>query len=149
MFSARLAVATLMLAAQPAIGALAEETRHTPVPLVQSGRGWILDARVNDAVTGRFLLDTGATSCVITPLMADRLGLPPPTRQIEMNTAAGLIHAGVVRLERVTVGASTATRVHALILDAIEDDLDGVIGLNFLDRFSYTIDPRRGLLDLR
>jgi len=36
-----------------------------------------------------------------------------------------------------------------VVLDAIEDDLDGVIGLNFLDQFTYSIDPRRAILELR
>jgi len=138
----------LLVAALPVVRAAADESPGT-VPLVQSGRGWLLDARLNESVTGRFLLDTGATSCAITPLMAGRLGLFPPTRRIEIDTAAGPVAAGVVRLRSVTVGPHRADRVQALVLDAIEDDLDGVIGLNFLDRFVYAIDPRRGRLELR
>lgn len=72
-----------------------------------------------------------------------------PTRQIEVDTAAGPVRAGVVRLQSVAVGLQRADRVQALVLDAIEDDLDGVIGLNFLDQFTYAIDPRRGVLELR
>jgi clan AA aspartic protease (TIGR02281 family) len=138
----------LVLAAPPATRA-SSDGPHAPVPLVHSGRGWLLDARLNDQVTGRFLLDTGATSCVITSLMAGRLGLLPPARHVEVDTAAGPVRAGVVRLGSVTVGLRRADRVQALVLDAIEDDLDGVIGLNFLDQFTYAIDPRRGLLELR
>lgn len=147
--STQLLLVALLLGAQPAVRASSDGAPREPVHLVQSGRGWVLDARVNDHVTGRFLLDTGATSCVITPLMAGRLGLFPPTRQIEVDTAAGPIRAGVVRLQSVAVGLQRADRVQALVLDAIEDDLDGVIGLNFLDQFTYAIDPRRGVLELR
>jgi clan AA aspartic protease (TIGR02281 family) len=119
------------------------------VPLVQSGRGWVLDARVNDRVRGRFLLDTGATSCAITPLMAGRLGLFPPARYVMIDTAAGPIRGGVVRLGSLAVGSQRAERLQALVLNDLEGDLDGVIGLNFLDHFVYAIDPRRGLLELR
>jgi aspartyl protease family protein len=119
------------------------------VRLVQSNRGWVLEARVNNLVSGRFLLDTGATSCVITPLMAGKLGLFPPARQIEVDTAAGTVRAGVVRLHSRAVGVRRADEIQALVLDAVEDDLDGVIGLNFLDQFTYAIDPRRGVLELR
>jgi len=143
-----LAVA-LLLAAPPLVQALADGTSRASVRLVQSTRGWVLDARMNDLVTGRFLLDTGATSCVITPLMAGRLGLFPPTRHIEVDTAAGTVRAGVVRLQSVAVGLQRADQIQALVLDAVEDDLDGVIGLNFLDQFTYSIDPRRGMLELR
>lgn len=138
----------MLVALPPVVAAAAAEGDDRPVPLVQSRRGWILDARVNEHVTGRFLLDTGATSCVITPLMAGRLGLFPPTRHVEVDTAAGPVRAGVVRLDTIAVGPRSATRVQALVLDAIEGDLDGVIGLNFLDQFSFAIDPRRGTLEL-
>jgi len=119
------------------------------VPLVQSGRGWVLDARLNDRVAGRFLLDTGATSCVITPLLAGQLGLFPPTRFTQVETAAGPVRAGVVRLRSVSVGSTRAVAVQALVIDELEAGLDGVLGLNFLDRFTYAVDPRRGLLELR
>jgi clan AA aspartic protease (TIGR02281 family) len=145
----RFLLAAVLLAVPPAGRAFSDGTPRPPVHLVQSGRGWVLDARVNEHVTGRFLLDTGATSCVITPLMAGRLGLFPPTRHIEVDTAAGPVRAGVVRLRSVAVGLQRADAVQALILDAIEDDLDGVIGLNFLDQFTYAIDPRRRVLELR
>ncbi|HWP67496.1 MAG TPA: retropepsin-like aspartic protease [Candidatus Limnocylindria bacterium] len=147
--TSRWLLVALVLAAPPLARAFADGTPETPVRLVQSGRGWVLDARVNDHVTGRFLLDTGATSCVITPLMAGRLGLFPPQRHIEVDTAAGTVRAGVVRLQSVAVGPRRADRIQALVLDGMEDDLDGVIGLNFLDQFTYAIDPRRGILELR
>ena len=147
--SARSLLVAFLLAAPPAVRASSDGAPRPAVHLVQSGRGWVLDARVNDHVTGRFLLDTGATSCVITPLLAGRLGLFPPTRHIEVDTAAGPIRAGVVRLQSVAVGLKRADRIQALVLDAIEDDLDGVIGLNFLDQFTFAIDPRHGLLELR
>jgi clan AA aspartic protease (TIGR02281 family) len=144
----RSSLVALLLVAPPLVRASSGEP-PVPVPLVQSGRGWLLDARLNDRVTGRFLLDTGATSCAITPLIAGRLGLLPAGRHVDIDTAAGRIRAGVVRLQSVTVGRQRAHQVQALVLDAIEDDLDGVIGLNFLDQFTVAIDPRRGLLELR
>ena len=123
--------------------------RKQLVPIEGRGKLLIVEATINQRVTGRFLLDTGATSCVITPLMAGRLGLFPPTRHIEVDTAAGTVRAGVVRLHSLAVGVRRADEIQALVLDAVEDDLDGVIGLNFLDQFTYAIDPRRGVLELR
>jgi clan AA aspartic protease (TIGR02281 family) len=147
--SPRSFLVALLLAAPLAVWASSDGTPRVPVHLIQSGRGWLLEARVNDHVTGRFLLDTGATSCVITPLMAGRLGLFPPTRHIEVDTAAGPVRAGVVRLQSLAVGVRSAEAVQALVLEGFEDELDGVIGLNFLDQFTFAIDPRRGLLELR
>jgi len=147
--STRLLAVALLLGAPPLVQALADTSERASVRLVQSNRGWVLEARLNDHVSGRFLLDTGATSCVITPLMAGKLGLFPPQRHIEVDTAAGTVRAGVVRLHSLAVGVRRADEIQALVLDAVEDDLDGVIGLNFLDQFTYAIDPRRGVLELR
>jgi clan AA aspartic protease (TIGR02281 family) len=119
------------------------------VRLVQSGRGWVAEARLNDRVAGRFLIDTGATSCAITPLLAGQLGLYPPARHTDVETAAGTVRAGVVRLRSVAIGSRRAEAVQALVLDELERGIDGVLGLNFLDRFTYAIDPKRRLLELR
>lgn len=127
----------------------AADAASSGVPIVQSGRGWVLAARLNDRVAGRFLLDTGATSCVITPLVAGQLGLYPPTRYTQVETAAGPVRAGVVRLRSVAVGSQRAEAVQALVIDELEAGLDGVLGLNFLDRFTYAVDPQRRLLELR
>jgi clan AA aspartic protease (TIGR02281 family) len=150
MTRSRVLLFAALLAATP-FGAPAstDGTPRPAVPLVQSGRGWVLDARLNEHASGRFLLDTGATSCVITSLMAGRLGLFPPTRHVDVDTAAGPVRAGVVRLRTLAVGGRHADHVQALVLDTLDGGLDGVIGLNFLDQFTYAIDSRRGLLELR
>ena len=127
----------------------AETAARPVIRLVQSGRGWVVEARLDDRVPGRFLLDTGATSCVVTPLVAGQLGRFPPARHTDVDTAGGPVRAGVIRLRSLSVGPHRAEGVQALVLDELDPGLDGVIGLNFLDQFAYTIDARRGILELR
>jgi clan AA aspartic protease (TIGR02281 family) len=141
--------AALVLGALVATGTIVAADGTPGIPLVQTGRGWVAEARLNDRVAGRFLLDTGATSCAITPLLAGQLGLFPPTRHTQVETAAGTVRAGVVRLKSVAVGPHRAEAVQALVIDELERGIDGILGLNFLDRFTYAIDPRRGRLELR
>ena len=141
-------LAALLLAAPLAGWASSDGMPRAPVHLIQSGRGWLLDARLNDHVTGRFLLDTGATFCVLAPHLADQLGLRVD-ETIQMQTANGIIDAPVVQLRSLAVGQSNARDLRAVVHKAVSPPLDGVIGLNFLNQFSYSIDPRRRVLELR
>jgi clan AA aspartic protease (TIGR02281 family) len=118
------------------------------VRLVGDGAGWLVEATVNGRERGTFLLDTGATFCVVGPRLAKALRLRGDDT-IKMQTANGIIEAPIVQLQSLTVGGSNARDLRAVVHDAVEAPLDGVIGLNFLNRFSYSIDPRRRVLELR
>jgi len=109
---------------------------------------WIVGATLNGHVSGRFLLDTGATWCAITSRTAARLRLAQVGEHVDMQTAAGIVPMPLVRLGSVQVGGHRARRVQAVILPDEIGDLDGVIGMNFLNEFTYAIDPRRGVLEL-
>jgi aspartyl protease family protein len=118
------------------------------VRLVGDGGGWLVEATVNGRERGTFLLDTGATFCVVGPRLAKALRLRGD-EVIKMRTANGVVEAPVVELQSLTVGQSQAREVRAVVHEAVDAPLDGVIGLNFLNRFSYSIDPQRRVLELR
>jgi len=118
------------------------------VRLVGDGAGWLVEATVNGRARGTFLLDTGATFCVLAPHLADQLGLRGD-ETIQMQTANGIVDAPVVQLRSLAVGQSNARDLRAVVHKAVGPPLDGVIGLNFLNQFSYSIDPRRRVLELR
>jgi aspartyl protease family protein len=109
---------------------------------------WIVPATLNGRVQGRFLLDTGATWCAVTARTAARLRLPHVGEQVQMQTAGGLVPMPLVRIGSVEVGGRRARAVQAVILPEDLGDLDGVIGMNFLNEFVYAIDPRRAVLRL-
>lgn len=93
-----------------------------------------------------FLLDTGASTTLVTPEFARELGLRPIDR-IELVTMAGSQFLVRSQLERVTVGQQTATDVEVLISDlrevrTVEGKLCGVLGQNFLAQFNYLLDYR-------
>jgi clan AA aspartic protease (TIGR02281 family) len=120
------------------------------VPLDGNGHSWVVQATLNGRVTGRFLLDTGASYCVLAPTTAHRLGLPSSGDQAELRTANGVVHAPLVRLRTVDVGSNRARDVPAVVHAAVSAPLDGVIGLSYLNNFtSYSIDSRRRVLRLR
>ena len=144
------AIALLLLFAAP-LGARAEWAANgqNEVPLDGNGHSWFVRATLNGNVTGLFLLDTGASMCVIGPETARRLNLPPSAQQVELRTANGVVRAPVVQLRSVDVGGNRARDVQAVVHGAIGPPLDGIIGLSYLNHFSYGVDPRRRVLRLR
>ena len=118
------------------------------VPLDGNGSSWFVRATLNGNVTGTFLVDTGATLCVVGPSTARRLGVAPTGEQIELRTANGVVHAPVIRLRTVDLGGNRARDVSAVVHDSVPPPIDGIIGLSYLNNFTYSVDPRRRVLRL-
>ena len=119
------------------------------VPLDGNGGGWLVHATVNGKVRGLFLLDTGATYCVVGPSTARKLGLAGGPQQAELRTANGTVRVPVVTLATIDVGGNRARDVTAVVHAAIDPPIDGIIGLSYLNNFRYAVDPRRRVLRLK
>jgi aspartyl protease family protein len=141
------ALALLALAA-PAAAEWASAPR-SEVPLEGDGSTWIVRATVNGRASGRFLLDTGASLCVITPKLLERLGLRPSEDRVALQTANGVVTAPLVQLADLAVAGNRVGGVRAVVYGGVPSGLDGIVGLSFLNRFSYAIDPQRRVLRLR
>ncbi len=121
------------------------------VPLVQRGGALVVEATLNERFTGRFLLDTGATYCVVSREVARRAGLKGRAggRRVRLLTASGPVRAVLARARRVAVGEATARDVLvAVTRHPPVHGLDGILGLSFLGRFAYTVDAESGVLRL-
>lgn len=104
----------------------------------------VIPVTVNGSGPFEFMLDTGASTTLVTPEFARQLRLHPLDR-IELVTLAGSQILVRSELARVSVGAQTATGVETLISDlrevrAVEPKVRGVLGMNFLARFNFLID---------
>lgn len=92
----------------------------------------------------RFLLDTGSTHSAVTSAVADGLNLRPVARTT-MTASGGTVECLVVAMPVVEVGPArldrlTATELPAAAGVALGVDVDGILGQDFLARFSFTID---------
>jgi clan AA aspartic protease (TIGR02281 family) len=142
----RLALLLLLALVAPAA---AEPSLGSEVPLRGDGSRWIVQATLDGRARGLFLVDTGASYCVIAPALARELALVHTGATVSLHTANGIVRAPVVRLRTVDLGSTRAHDVQAIVHDAVGPEVDGVIGLNFLNQFRYAIDPRRRTLDLQ
>jgi clan AA aspartic protease (TIGR02281 family) len=117
----------------------------------EAGGGYSVTARVNDALTAKFIVDSGASVVVLPSDMIDTLtksGAIAPSDMLGRDTyvtADGRKHKGTrLMLRQLDVGGHTVTNVMASVAPAHAEPL---LGQSFLDKFkSWTLDNRRHVL---
>ena len=135
-------------APRPVDRAIARTERHD-IPLSGDGKHLIVDGTLNGTVSGPMLVDTGASYCVLTRGTAQKLGLKPRgARTIPVATANGQVDADFVEIEAVQLRGARLAGVDAVVMDAVEPPLIGIIGLNFLTRYRFSVDLAEGTLRL-
>jgi aspartyl protease family protein len=120
------------------------------IPLERAGGGWLAEVVVNGTRTARFLVDTGASICVIGPDLARELGIEPGpgARTIQLQTLSGRTSGALVTIPSLRVGDVEGHDVPAVVHDT-GPLMDGILGNTFLGRFAVTVDPARNALVLR
>ncbi|MFT5066891.1 MAG: aspartyl protease family protein [Yoonia sp.] len=108
------------------------------LPRARDGH-YYLTLEINE-VPIEFVVDTGATQVVLTQEDAKRIGLNPLALSYlgTANTANGTVRTAAVRLDTVSLGAITDTRVRAVVNDG---QMNGsLLGMTYLNNFdSITI----------
>jgi aspartyl protease family protein len=105
--------------------------------------------RVNDTVTGTFILDTGASYVTLSRGFAEHLGIYQlPSEEIIVQTAAGISSARLTTVDLIDVGGLRAERVNVAIIGSLSDNLDGLLGLSFLSRFDLSLDSVKGTMKI-
>jgi aspartyl protease family protein len=125
-------------------------SEETLVSLHRARGNWIAEVRLNDSRIARFVVDTGASTCVISPELAADLGVRPGARaeMVPMQVVGGVTAGPRIALASVRVGDAEVENV-AAVIHSIGPGIDGLLGNSFLGRFTVTLDPDRGVLILR
>jgi clan AA aspartic protease (TIGR02281 family) len=108
-------------------------------------------ATFNDRSDAEVLVDTGATMTALPTALANDLGydLRRPVRTVQVETANGKVIAPVVSLDAIDLQGARVTNVEAVVLPDGDAGLNRpLIGLNFLQHFSMTLDAQHGVLRL-
>jgi aspartyl protease len=139
--------------------ALAAAVPATPDPgantvPVRALRGYLMVAEVsiNDRGPFDFLVDTGSNTTLLDPGLAQELGLHAKDK---LQLASLSSAAGVPRyfLGKLTVGTNSLSNLEALAvpltqLRALDSNIRGILGMNFLLHFSFRLDFDRPALEL-
>lgn len=120
------------------------------IPIREGARSIRAPVVVNGGSRFEFLVDTGASLTAISQDMARELGyrIGPQLRWIRVRTANGVVEAPIVVLESLSIQGFTVENVEAIALPR-HGSKAGLLGLNFLNHFKYTVDANRGELRLQ
>ena len=123
---------------------------HPTKPLI------LLSTVVNGQGPFEFALDTGSSTTVVSPELAQRLGIQ--TVAIPNVTAGGghTIKASAGSVDALTIGVTTVRELPVMVADflnmlsqVVGAKLDGIVGYNLLKAFRVTIDYPNGTLHLQ
>jgi predicted aspartyl protease len=118
------------------------------VPVLSNGRSMIVNATMNQIMSGNFLVDTGATNTVISRRLANLLRLQPANRGV-VHTVGGPVSVGIAHLDSLKVGSAEVTNLPILVHDFSPDPrVEGLLGMDFLSRFQVGFDSQKNLIIL-
>ncbi|HZF10239.1 MAG TPA: aspartyl protease family protein [Thermoanaerobaculia bacterium] len=114
----------------------------------------LVPASVNGEEPHPFILDTGAGQCLLSPVLAGRLGIEPESER-QARGAGGPLTVSMARVRSLAVGSAREEDVQVAITGelarigtAIRARVEGVLGFNFLQRFRVELDYAQSVLRL-
>ncbi|MDH3221095.1 MAG: aspartyl protease family protein [Gammaproteobacteria bacterium] len=149
----RFAVLSLALLSTGAASSESGRVALTRLSLGEIG-GWLELSIEANAKTGRWLLDTGSSHNLVSAAFAEHHDLP--TRSlVSANTAFGKLQGAEVSLPTLRVGSLEQPGQTALVVDlslvvgAVAEGLDGILGMPFFDGFELELDLRNWDIEIR
>ncbi|MEC7641257.1 MAG: retropepsin-like aspartic protease [Nitrospinota bacterium] len=120
------------------------------IPLHPQGNQFFIDTRLNGQTQAKLLLDTGATTVVLSEKLAQKLGFNyfHTMPQVKAETAGGTIWAPLLSLRKVRAGVAVVEEVEAIISPKLIK-VDGLMGMTFLSQFKMKLDHASAVLTLK
>jgi clan AA aspartic protease (TIGR02281 family) len=123
--------------------------RRYILPLTWEGGRLFVDAKINDRIPIRLIVDTGANMTIIPASLASRLGFDKRNSlSIDVRGVGGVIEGLLIEVDSLKVGEAEARNFDMVV---IEDSLGGtaLLGADFLSRFQMEINYSRGQMVLQ
>jgi len=112
----------------------------------------VIPCCLNEGYRYWLLVDTGAAITMLSQRVAEEMGLDweHPLRQDRVASVHQVVRAPVVRLASLQVGSQRLSDVEVLVVPLPSElRVDGVLGVNFLERFRPTFEFEQAVLVLR
>jgi hypothetical protein len=131
----------------PAVPAI-EPSSLTTITFIP-GSPVIVSARINGVGPITLVLDTGADRTLVSPRALSRLGIPVvASGRAEVRGVTGAYPADVVWITSLEIGVAKAGPLAIVAYDGNLYQADGLLGRDFLDQFTVTIDAQTGRVTL-
>ena len=118
------------------------------VPVAMNGSSVIVPVTLNGVLSAKLALDTGATVTLVSRRIARSLALNPLGTS-KVGTVGGVVTLPLARLGSLKVGDAEVRDLVVSIHDFSADPrFEGLLGLDFLKNFHFSLDVRRNLLVL-
>ena len=108
----------------------------------------MVEAILNEQVTERFTVDSGASMTFISRATAKQLGidLSQTLPSISIETVSDVIYAPVVVVKSLNVGGMKVENLTVVVHDQPRPGRPGLLGLNFLRHFRFAVDMQKRVL---
>jgi predicted aspartyl protease len=108
----------------------------------EKGYPIVVDATINGTTAAKLIVDTGADRTQITPRVLTAAGVLPAKEP------SGTTSAPTVQIASLAVGGLRVEKLSVVVQDADRENVDGLLGRDFLDRFQVLIDTDNGIATL-
>jgi clan AA aspartic protease (TIGR02281 family) len=112
------------------------------VKLKKDGMSFYVDAIINEKIHTRLVLDSGATSVVVSNNIANKLGIDlhsAPAVHFASATSNAVGHE--VTLKSIRLDDAKVGDIKAIVYDTTsQDGEEGLLGMSFLSHFKFTMD---------
>lgn len=112
----------------------------------------IIPVKFHGSVTANLLLDTGAPGMVITPELADRIGIFEKDDGKLIHEAGGIggsVPAILTIVDKVSVGEATTYFLPTTITEMFSDAYEGLVGMDFMANYDLQVDSQSKTIILR
>jgi clan AA aspartic protease (TIGR02281 family) len=121
------------------------------VPLTRVGEHYLVGVTLNENLETRLMLDTGASNTVLKAEIAEQFlpGSEVEATVVQLSTANGKTEGLSVNLDQLRLGEVAFSDIELVVMELPDFQYDGLLGMNILNRFEFSIDQLNSQLVLR
>jgi len=130
------------------LAAMARDFKREASSARRLGEHLVVDVLFNGKVSAPMMVDTGASLTMVSPKVADELGLSGG-EPVQSTVADGRqVEGRYFLLDSLAVGKSRAEKTPVVVLAAPGPGAEGLLGMSFLKNFMFQLDMPNGRLIL-